>query len=92
MIALSLLKKLFDLSVILVLPIAVHGNGVFRGGTAHNSVSHAARATAPLGRVLGPARRRWLRPAKRELGFAGLASRFGHILACVEDAAIQNVV
>jgi len=60
--------------------------------TAHNKIYTLRRGSLRCHRVLGPTRQRSLRPAKRELGFAGLASRFGQILACREDTPSQNLV
>ena len=48
-----------------------------KNGAQQNSP--AARTTTTLGRVLGPTRQRSLRPAKRGLGCAGLARRFGQM-------------
>ena len=61
--------------------------------TSHHALRRGKEATAPnkiyelrpcgavAPRVLGPARQRSLRPAHREVCLAGLASRFGRILA-----------
>jgi hypothetical protein len=70
--------------------LAVRGQAHTRNN-GRQQVLPAARTTASLGRVLGHSAPQIAAPAAQWGCIGGLARRSGHILACSEDTASQNV-